>query len=72
VEVKRSKRKVPEGRWIEQAKRNGKADGRPWLLVVAGHHDAHPVAVMDFWALVQLAQEAGRLPQVEISTEGDA
>jgi hypothetical protein len=68
VEVKRSKRKVPEGRWIRQAKANGKADGRPWLLVVAGHYDSKPIAVLDFWTLVQLAQEAGRLP--ELSIEG--
>lgn len=67
VEVKRSKRRVPEGRWIEQARRNGKADGRPWLLVVAGHNDRHPVAVLDFWVLTQLAQEAGRIPELDVS-----
>ena len=26
------------------------------------HHDARPVAVLDFWELVELCQEAGRLP----------
>jgi hypothetical protein len=66
VEVKRSKRKVPEGRWIEQARRNGKADGRPWLLVVAGHNDRRPIAVLDFYELVLLAQQAGRLPEIEV------
>jgi hypothetical protein len=74
VETKRSKRRVPEGRWIEQAKRNGRADGRPWLLVVAAPGDRvgpgngyqRPVAVLDFWELVELAQQAGRLPEVEV------
>ena len=69
VETKRSKRRVPEGRWIEQARRNGKADGRPWLLVVAGHNDRRPIAVLDFWELVQLAQDAGRIPEIAIKPE---
>jgi hypothetical protein len=66
LEVKRSKRRVPEGRWIEQARRNGKTDGRPWLLVVAGHNDRRPIAVLDFYELVLLAQQAGRLPEIEV------
>jgi hypothetical protein len=66
VETKRSKRKVPEGRWIEQARRQGKADGRPWLLVVAGHNDPRPVAVLDFWEFVELLQEAGRIGELEV------
>ena len=66
VETKRSKRKVPEGRWIEQARRQGRADGRPWLLVVAGHNGPRPVAVLDFWVLVELAQRAGMLDEVEV------
>jgi hypothetical protein len=61
IEVKRSKRKVPEGRWIQQARRNGTSE-RPWLLVVAGHYDVQPVAVLDFWEFVKLCEEAGRIP----------
>lgn len=72
VECKRSKRRVPEGRWIAQAERQGKADGRPWLLVVAGHNDRRPLAVLDFWELVDLLQEAGRLPAPLIVEADDA
>ncbi|MGC9974398.1 MAG: hypothetical protein ABSC36_03265, partial [Gaiellaceae bacterium] len=35
VECKRSKRGVPEGRMLEQARAQGKRESRPWLLVVA-------------------------------------
>jgi hypothetical protein len=74
VETKRSKRRVPEGRWIEQAKQNGRASRRPWLLVVGAPGDRvgpgngyqRPVAVLDFWEFVELAQQAGRLPEIEV------
>jgi hypothetical protein len=62
VEIKRSLRRVPEGRWIEQARRNGKTEGRDWLLVVAGHRDTRPVVVLDFWTFAQVAQQAGLIP----------
>jgi hypothetical protein len=61
LEVKRSKRRVPEGRWIDQAVAQGKAEGRPWVLVVAGHGDRHPIAVVDHDWLHYLAGEAGLL-----------
>jgi hypothetical protein len=62
VEVKRTTRYQLRRAWIEQARRQARGDGRPWLLVVAEHNDRRPVAVLDFWVLAQLAQEAGRIP----------
>jgi hypothetical protein len=66
VETKRTTRYSLRRSWVEQARRQGKADGRPWLLVIAEHGDRAPIAVMDFWVLAQLAQEAGRLGKVEV------
>lgn len=66
VEVKRTKRWQLRATWLVQAKANAKQSGKPWLLVIGVHHGARPVAVLDFYALVQLAQEAGRLPVVAI------
>lgn len=60
IECKRTTRYSLRRSWIEQARRNGKADGRPWLLVIAEHADRRPIAVLDFYALAQLAEEAGR------------
>jgi len=61
VECKRTTRFQLRASWIEQARRNAKKDGRPWLLVISEHRSARPVAVMDFYALAQLVEEAGRL-----------
>jgi hypothetical protein len=68
----RTKRWQLRAAWLAQAKRNAKTSGRPWLLVIGVHHGARPVAVIDFYALVQLAQEAGRIGPVAIDPEGDA
>lgn len=59
VEVKRSKRRCVLARWIEQAEAQGRREGRPWLLVVAGHGDRHPFAVVDFRLLADLTRRAG-------------
>jgi hypothetical protein len=69
VETKRTTRYSLRRSWIEQARRQGKADGRPWLLVVAEHNDRRPIAVLDFWELAELVQEAGRIGAVEIEAE---
>lgn len=59
VEVKRSKRRAVLARWITQAEGQSRREGRPWLLVVAGHADRHPFAVLDFALLVELVRRAG-------------
>ena len=65
VECKRSKRGVPEGRWLEQARRQGARRRRPWLLVVARHNDRDPIVVLPFREFVAIAQDAGRIPRPE-------
>ena len=65
VECKRSKRGVPEGRWLEQARAQGERQRRPWLLVVAWHNDRSPIAVLEFSEFVALAMDAGRIPRPE-------
>ena len=64
VECKRSIRPGPPvlSKWILQAKAQSKREHKPWLVVVAGHNDRHPIVCLDFWAFAQLAQEAGRIP----------
>jgi hypothetical protein len=70
VEVKRTTRFSLRHSWIEQARRNAKATRKPWLLVIGEHRSPRPIAVLDFYALVQLAQEAGRLGVVAIDPRG--
>jgi hypothetical protein len=62
IECKRTTRYAMRRQWIEQARRNAKAEGRPWLLVVAEHNDRRPIAVLSFETLVELAYDAGWLP----------
>lgn len=64
VEVKRSQRIGPPvlAKWIVQAREHSRKEEKPWLVVVAGHHDARPIVALDFWTFVSLAQEAGRIP----------
>jgi hypothetical protein len=52
VEVKRCKRYALRSTWLEQARRQSREDGKPWILVVAEHGDRNPVVVQDFktWA----------------------
>jgi hypothetical protein len=75
VEVKRSTRIGPPvlSKWITQARLHSKKEKKPWLVVVAGHHDARPIVALDFWEFVALAQDAGRIPTpllVEDAVEG--
>lgn len=65
LECKRSKRRVPEGRWIAQAAAQGRAEGLPWVLVVAGHGDRAPIAVVEHAFLLELARASGLIaPEV--------
>jgi len=60
VEVKRSSRPGPPvlSNWIVQARHQGRIEGKPWLVVVAGHNDRRPVACLDFAELVRLVHSA--------------
>jgi hypothetical protein len=64
VEIKRSSRPGPPvlSAWITQAKSQGRREGLPWLVVVAGHNDRRPIVALDFWAFAELAQRAGVIP----------
>lgn len=62
VEVKRTTRYCLRSTWIAQARRQGKAEGKPWLLVIGQHNDRRPLVVMDFWVAAEMAQRAGLIP----------
>jgi hypothetical protein len=64
VEVKRSSRRGPPvlAAWIIQARTNARREGRPWLVVVAGHNDRRPTATLDFYQFAEIAQQAGLIP----------
>ena len=60
VQIKYSKRGVPEGRWIDDAKRHGKNEKKPWVLVVAqpGQHVESTISVVNTGYLLALKQRA--------------
>jgi hypothetical protein len=66
VEVKRTKRLALRGAWVAQARRQGKADGRPWVLAIGVHSSPRVVVCLDLYDLAQLAQEAGRLGELHL------
>lgn len=47
--------------WIEQARRNAKASGKPWLIVQAPKYSRRPVVTLDFWEFAEIAQQAGMI-----------
>ncbi len=69
VECKRTTRYSLRRKWIEQARRQARGDGRPWLLVIAEHNDRRPIAVVDFWVFAELVQDAGRIGVVEVEPD---
>jgi len=72
VECKRTTRYSLRRAWVEQARRQSKTDGRPWMLVIAEHNDRRPIVVMDFWAAAELAQRAGLIGTVEVDPKAAA
>jgi hypothetical protein len=49
--------------WVEKARRESKAEQRPWVIAIDEHNDRHSgIAVTGWLTLVQLAHEAGRIP----------
>lgn len=67
LEVKRTKRLQLRASWLAQARKNGKASSRPWLLVIGTHGSSRLVAVLDFYVFAQICQEAGRLGEIPIA-----
>lgn len=61
LEVKRRKDGCIRMADVAQAIAQGKAEGQPWVLVVGGHRDKRPKAVVDHAWLVELARKAGVL-----------
>lgn len=55
-----------KGAWINQAKRDGKKARMPWVLVVAGHYDRRPVAVVDHAWLVEVYMTARGQPGADL------
>lgn len=54
VEIKRCTKYQIRTDWLQQAKRQGRDEGKPWILVVGVHGDRNPIIVADFktWAAV--------------------
>jgi hypothetical protein len=69
LECKRTTRYSLRREWLEQARRQAKAEGRPWLLVISEHNDRRPIVVMDFWTLAELAQRAGLIGEVTVDKD---
>lgn len=61
VEVKYTKRPALYATWLTQARNNARATGRPWLIAIGTHNSPRIVAVLDFYELVALLTEAGRI-----------
>lgn len=59
VECKRMLRPGLRAVHLEQARRQSKVDGKPWLLVVGGHNDSEPICVLDFKTFVDVLNKAG-------------
>lgn len=64
VECKRSSRPGPPvlAKWVLQAREQGRREGLPWLLVVAGHRDRRPIVTMDFQTFLALRSAADASP----------
>jgi hypothetical protein len=49
--------------WVEQARRQGKAERRPWAIGIREHYERHSgLFICDWDTGVELAYEAGRIP----------
>lgn len=71
VEIKRSARVGPPvlSKWVVQARDHSRREGKPWLVVVAGHNDRRPIVALDFWVFAQLAQRAGLIETLNVEAE---
>jgi hypothetical protein len=66
VECKRTSRYQLRAAWIAQARRQGRDEEKPWLLVIAEHGDRLPIVVLDFWAFAEIAERAGLIDVSEV------
>jgi hypothetical protein len=48
---------------VEQARRQSKQEGKPWVLVIAEHGDQAPIAVVDFKWLTSVLVPADTEPE---------
>lgn len=62
VEIKRSARGCVLTSWLTQAQQQSRREGRPWLLVVAGHNDRKPTVTLELAEFRRLAIAAGAIP----------
>ena len=58
VEIKYTTRYQLRRSWVEQARANADADGRPWVLVIAEHRDSRKLAVLDYATFLILYRAA--------------
>jgi hypothetical protein len=56
-------------KWIEQARRNAQATGKPWAIVQRPKYTRRAVVTLDFFSFVELAQRAGLIGTVEVGEE---
>jgi hypothetical protein len=60
LEVKRSKKNMRvASEWIRQCWGHAEEEGKPPVLVITGHNDRHPIAVVDHTWLVDVCRRAG-------------
>jgi len=69
VEIKRSARGCVLTSWLAQAQQQSRREGRPWLLVVAGHNDRKPTVTLELAEFRRLAIQAGAIPDTSIEEE---
>lgn len=60
LECKRTARPPLALRWVEQARRQAKVEGRPWVLAISLHNDPRPVAVVDLKWLASIVNPPAR------------
>ena len=52
--------------WLDQARSNATASGKPWAIVQRPKHARRAVATVDFLFLVELCQRAGLIREVNV------
>lgn len=55
--------------WLEQARKNATASGKPWAIVQRPKYARRAVVTLDFLTFVELAQKAGMVGVVDVDGE---